>query len=137
MPLRRTFLALGITTFAVLVVACGSGTPRRGVGTNPGDPQLADDETQAAREKIIRRAMGSNVITKIKPEQDHYLVIVDAVRFGRLDFEEKAKLMNIVAAYEYRVPPNESLGTGEVLFIMDSKTGKEIGRYRSSGLILD
>jgi hypothetical protein len=138
MSRRRTFLSLAVAFSAALLLACsGATTPRRGEGTNPGDPQHADAATRAEREQILARARAAGVVTKTDRAGGIPRVWVEPALFGLLDYDEKEKFVGIVAAHEFDAARGEPLAAGELLLVIDAKTGKEIGHFDARGFHLE
>ena len=131
--MSRIVLSLCLTAFAVCVIACGGGTPPRG-STKPGAPPAADAETQQKRRQLIDKLIAENVIKDVDLSRKAVIV---TPRFKTLDFDMKKKFMSMVAAYVFDIPTGTGMQPGEVLLLIDSKTGKTVGTYANSELDLD
>jgi hypothetical protein len=99
--------------------------------TPPPKLTAADKALQADRKAFIDKCLREGIFYKIEVPADLPHLWVPP-RFLNSDFDTKKKLAAIVYSYYITENPKQNL-----LIIKDSKTGKRIGDYSSSGLDLN
>ncbi len=135
--MRRVVLSVGLAGFAVMVVACGGGTPKPDRGsTEQGAPAAATEGDQRERAGLIAEWTRAGYFREVRAEGKAVRLVVTAA-FLALDFDEKQTMVSVVAAHHYRVAKGENVRPGEDVFVDDVRTGLAVGLFSSSGLILN
>lgn len=133
----RFVLTILVSLHAVIFIACGTPTAKRGEGTNKTDPQLADEATQKERERFIDKMKELKIIDRIATTSSGERQVWVLPEFRKITSDEQESFMRVVAEYQFRVPKGQKLQPDEMLWIGSALTEKCIGTYSSVGLRLD
>lgn len=132
--MNRVCMVVCIVAFAVCVIACGGAkTPDRG-STEKGARPKATAEQQVKRKALIEKLISEGVFRELKITKNEVIV---GPRFYTLDYKDKKEAAGIALAYIFAIPKDDKLQDDEEITLIDSKTGKDIGRYSSLGFTLD
>jgi hypothetical protein len=140
MPTRR-ILVVSLAACSALVIACGGGCgPRQPASTaEETEPvakrEVASEARQERRQKVIRELIDRGIFKSVEYGERPTVYVTDA--FRALDFDDKQSFVTVVAAYAFKLPDKGYLAEGELVFIIDSKTGSGVGVLGRLGLLLD
>lgn len=130
-------LAVLGSTWACLVLACGGAGPAGKSQPTEADREKVAPELQAKRSDMIQRMIQEGVFKTVDTGGGKPPVVQVTPAFDQLDFEDKRNFVAVVAAYAYKIPEGGKLRSGEVVNLVNSKTGKPAGYLDLGGLHLE
>ncbi len=123
---------LGVFLIGIVLVILDVPAPTPASGAHPPSSTAlkADPEIQQKRETLIRKLIQEGVFYKTEITGTLPKLWI-APGFYALTFDDKQKLVSVVAAYYLAKSPRWS-----IVVLKDSKTGKRIGQFDERGLHL-
>ncbi len=126
--------AILLSATAILLIAYrGRTTPDSPpAAATPSVPRWDKSETkQAERKALIGKLVATGIFSKVVQNGNTYPRAWTGAGFDPLEFDSKQQFLSVVYAYYFDGNESDSVA------LVDGRSGKEIGRFRPSGLQLN
>jgi hypothetical protein len=123
-------LCIVVLGYAWSIIHAYDPPPQQPAATQATEPRLdKSPNMQAERKKIIQEVIGHGYFTRVEQNGTAMPRAWVTPKFTESDFQDKENVLSIVYSYYFD-------GTSRVdsLALIDSRTGKEIGRFDQAGL---
>src|SRR4051812_8012314 len=119
--------------FAIIFTVFGAGCGTSGGSSRPAPAKIdKSGDLQSGRKKLIDDLTSQGVFSEVVRNGSTMPRAWVTPRFDALNFKDKQNVISVIYAYYF-----EDQNEFNSVALINSRTGKEIGRFTSSGLSLD